>query len=64
MHSVLPFMKVLLSVITLPVHHRRWYDTGCGNNMEEQQYDACYCSARRAFTVQSLMPWVIATIIR
>ena len=50
MHSVLPFTdrctNVLLSVITRPAHPRRWYYAGCGNNMEEQQYDACCCSAR------------------
>ncbi|CAK0667077.1 hypothetical protein FGAF374_09500 [Escherichia coli] len=38
MHSELPFMNVLLNVITLTVHPRRWYYAGCVNNMKEQQY--------------------------
>ncbi len=58
MHSVLPFTdrctSVLLNVITRPVQHHRWYYAGCGNNMEEQQCDACCCSARRAFAIHGV----------
>ena len=66
MHSVLPFTdrckNILLSVITLPVQHRRWYYAGCGNNMEEQQYDACCCSARRAFAICGSVPQLMKNV--
>ncbi len=54
--------NILLSVITLPVQHRRWYYAGCWNNMEKQQYDACCCSAGRAFAICGSVPQLMKNV--
>ncbi|AUG96228.1 hypothetical protein MS8345_04722 [Escherichia coli] len=38
------------------------YYAGCGNNMEEQQYDACCCSARRAFAIRGPVPRLMKNV--